>query len=575
MSDDLRQQPPTVLSERYHLIEQIGSGGNAVVYRAEDSVLGREVAIKILAPNQLLGSSASERFLREARAVARLSHPNIMAVYDVNREGRWHFLVLEYIAGQDLKQVLVSHGGKLETDDALNIIRSVLDALGYAHHQGVIHRDIKPQNILLSKSGVVKVADFGLARVRDDVQLTQEGMVLGTMAYMAPEMMMGERADERSDLYAVGAVLYELLTGTPPYMADMATALISQVLNAPIPSVVQANPRVPARFQLVFERFLAKSPDERFSSAEDVLTLLNEYESSDETDETSFDIADTSEFAIVTAVEDTASAIEAERRRLSALLEQSVVSSLDLLLRQANIYEQTLGQNMEARTVASVMASLARQSIQQLHDLRANLYPTSLQSLGLEPSLETLVSQYQRTHGVTIRLWVERMQNRLSATIEIGLFRLLQTAIERAVNHGQATRITLKVAQNEDRVQVEFTDNGLLTSGLDSLTFGRERIRQLGGQVDMQLNPDGGLSLNVEIRLIAPIDLTPREIEVLRLMVEGLSNKQIAHALSISPRTINFHLDNIYSKMGVHSRTEAAIYALRNGLVTRTPRHPT
>jgi len=186
--------PPPRLKGRYYLIKRLSEGSMGIVYRAHDGTLDRDVAIKFPLPERVAGGEASARFLREARAVARLSHPHIMTFYDVSREGGWHYLVLEYIPGQDLHALMVERGGPLPVHEALRAIRGALSALAYAHAQGIVHRDVKPENIMVTPDGQVKVTDFGLALARGDVRLTQEGMIVGTILYLAPEVITGAPA---------------------------------------------------------------------------------------------------------------------------------------------------------------------------------------------------------------------------------------------------------------------------------------------------------------------------------------------------------------------------------------------
>jgi len=538
-----------------------------VVYCAHDETLNRDVAIKFLSPERILGGEASARFLREARAVARLSHPNIVTLHDVGREGPWHYLVLEYIPGRDLHALMVERGGPLPVGEALYAIRGALEALAYAHAKGIIHRDVKPENIMLTPDGQVKVTDFGLALARGDVRLTQEGMIVGTLLYLAPETISGKPGDHRADLYALGAVSYELLTGQPPFTSEDSLALISQILHAPVTPPSSLGMRVPPQVERVVVKLLAKDPADRYGSAEEVLAALPLPESA----ETAPRLAH--EPLIHAALEDT-KAVEAERRRLAELLRRSLVEPLNLLLSQANVYEQTLGANPTARVAVSVLASLARQVLQQVLDLEANLHPSILETAGLEPALEGLASQAMRAHGLQIRLALERMPERLPPEVELALFRAAQDALERTVRHAHASQVTMRLEYRDARLVLQLSDNGVGTAGGETLRAARQRIEQLGGTFDTSLGPHGGLELKVGFTVGAQVELTPREMEVIQLLAEGLSNKEIAEVLFISPRTVNFHLDNIYSKLGVSSRTEAAIYALRHGWVRRPATHP-
>jgi len=274
------------------------------------------------------------------------------------------------------------------------------------------------------------------------------------------------------------------------------------------------------------------------------------------------------------AAESSAAAVEAERRRLAESLESSVIEPLNLLLSQANVYEQALGANLTARTAVSVLTSLARQALQQARDLQANLYPSVLETLGLEPALETLAGQVTRAYGLQVTLTLERLPSRLPALLELALFRAAQDAVHRIVRHAHASQVIIRLERRDKQLRLCISDNGTTTIGKETLHAACQRIEQLGGSVETDASSYGGLELTVSFALEPPVQLSPREIEVLRLLSEGLSNKEIAQQLSLSPRTVNFHLDHIYSKLGVSSRTEAVIHALRHGWGRRSGSQP-
>lgn len=256
---------------------------------------------------------------------------------------------------------------------------------------------------------------------------------------------------------------------------------------------------------------------------------------------------------------------EAERRRLADLLQRDLLGSLGLLLAQAHAYEQSLGAHPPARLALAVLSSLARQALQQARDLADSLRPIVLDELGLEPALDALASLARRAYGLQVTLAAERLRDRPPRQVELALFRLAQDALERAAG-ARAGRLIMRLEQQSERLALTLTDDGVADQGLAALLPASRRFAQLGGAVELGGAPHGGLQLVASIAM-APPGLTPRELAVLRLLARGLSNKAIAAELGRSPRTVNFHLDNLYSKLGVASRTEALLAALRLGLV--------
>jgi serine/threonine-protein kinase len=259
----------SVLGGRYRLEARIGSGGMAEVYRGFDTVLDRTVAIKILLPQFARDASFVERFRREAQAAARLNHPNIVGIYDSGSDGETQFIVMEFIEGRTLADFL-SAGGHFTPLHAAEVSEKVCDALAYAHIAGVIHRDIKPANIMVTRKGVVKVMDFGIARIVAGPETApQTSAVLGTAAYISPEQVQGQPVDGRSDIYSLGAVLYETLTGRPPFTGGSPVAVAyKQVNESPIPPS-QVKAEVPPRLDAVVMRSLAKNAANRYQTADE------------------------------------------------------------------------------------------------------------------------------------------------------------------------------------------------------------------------------------------------------------------------------------------------------------------
>ncbi len=606
MKPQSTHDPPDEIAGRYTLKQHLGDGGFAHVYRAYDSLLDRDVAIKFLMPERV-SAQDSTRFLREARAVARLSHPNIVLIYDMGQQDKWHYLVLEYVHGITLHEYRIQNDGILPLDEAVSTVRDVLNGLSYAHQSGLVHRDIKPENIMLTHDGQVKVMDFGLALRASDVRITASDAFVGSVLYLAPEVVDGGTIDARTDLYSVGAMLYELLTGEPPFDGDTTLSVITRLLTMPVSSPRLISPHIPEQLEAIILKLLEKEPDQRYASAQELLQALptaselveataemmrrtisqrlshsllerivrsssSEHQRPDMDDEGLLSENPTSSLAqellVFAAQEDTLEALEAERRRVALHIQETIINHINLILSQANAYEASIAGNPQAQMAVSVLATLIRQLLQQTLDLEASLHPVLLESLGLEPALESLVGQQIRTSGMNITLAVQRMRERLPGQIELALYRTTQDVIDRAVRKANASQMVIQLEKADDHVVFIIEDDGLPPDP-NVLRNSRQRIEGLGGGVTLKTGKYGGLQLVVRFALEAPVQLTEREIEVIQYLTEGLTNKEIAALLQISPRTIKFHLDNIYSKLNVNSRTEAAIYALRQGWVRR------
>ena len=262
--------PHTLIDDRYTLGNPLGSGGMAEVYLAHDEVLGRDVALKILKDQYAENDEFVERFRREARSVAALNHPNIVSVYDRgSSEDGTYYIVMEYVPGGTLKEHVLREG-PLDPSAAAKLGSQVAQALEAAHEKGVIHRDVKPQNVLLTDSGDAKVTDFGIARAVNATTTSRSNLILGTAGYMSPEQAKGEPVGPQSDLYSLGVVLYEMLTGERPYSAEDPVALAMKHVNEPPPSPREANPEVPEALDALTTKLLAKKPEDRYASAADL-----------------------------------------------------------------------------------------------------------------------------------------------------------------------------------------------------------------------------------------------------------------------------------------------------------------
>ena len=270
---------PTVFNGRYELHRRLGRGGMAEVFLARDQLLDRPVAVKVLFPEFATDPAFVERFRREATAAANLNHPNIVGVYDWGEADGTYFIVMEYVDGRTLSEILRAEG-PLHPDRVADVGADVAAALGFAHRNGVVHRDVKPGNVLVTAAGQVKVADFGIARAitaNADENLTQVGTVMGTATYFSPEQARGDAVDPRSDIYSLGCVLYELLVAARRSAATRPVAIAyKHVQESPVPPR-QLNPELPAAIEAIVLKCLAKNPANRYPSAEDLRADLRRF----------------------------------------------------------------------------------------------------------------------------------------------------------------------------------------------------------------------------------------------------------------------------------------------------------
>lgn len=262
---------------RYEVVAELGKGAMGTVYRARDPMLNRTVAIKTI--NMDLDRDEVEdyeaRFYQEARAAGGLNHPNIVTIYDIGKSGTVAYMAMELLAGKELRSIM-AQGKALRVGQAIDITAQAAEGLGYAHDHDVVHRDIKPANLMIVSDGLVKITDFGIARMRSAEVRTQTGVVLGSPRYMSPEQVVGKRAEPRSDIFSLGVILYEMVTGKPPFAGDDVSAIMFQILNFVPPPPSSVNLDAPEMLDFIVAKALAKSPGDRYASAREMASDLRE-----------------------------------------------------------------------------------------------------------------------------------------------------------------------------------------------------------------------------------------------------------------------------------------------------------
>lgn len=270
-------------NRRYRLLAQQGSGGMAVIYRAVDEMLGRTVAIKVMRPSLTNDPQFIQRFQNEARSIANMSHPNIVTVYDVGNDGSMYFIVMEFVEGQDLKKVIKTQGA-LSVERTLNLAIQICAGIGFAHRSNFVHADIKPQNVLLTRDDVVKITDFGIAQALSDSQQLfppgrqeRQSVVWGSPHYFAPEQAKGERPTPASDVYAIGIVIFEMLTGRLPFTGSNQQELAMAHIRERVPLVTEYNPSVPENLARIVQKVMSKEPTSRYRTADQLGHILISY----------------------------------------------------------------------------------------------------------------------------------------------------------------------------------------------------------------------------------------------------------------------------------------------------------
>ncbi|MEG1900606.1 MAG: Stk1 family PASTA domain-containing Ser/Thr kinase [Bacilli bacterium] len=296
------------ISDRYEIIGNIGEGGMANVFLAHDIILDRDVAIKVLRGDLSNDEKFVRRFQREALSASSLSHPNIVEMYDVGEDSGNYYIVMEYVDGKTLKQ-LIKRRGALTISEAIDIMLQITDGISHAHDSYIIHRDLKPQNIMIKEDGLIKITDFGIAMALNSAQLTQTNSVMGSVHYLPPEQASGKGSTIKSDIYSMGIVFYELLTGVLPFKGDNAVEIALKHMKDPLPSIRLQNPKIPQSIENIILKASAKNPKNRYASVKDMrsdlLTCLNDEKSNEPVVEYKYEETDSDDTKIIPIIKKT------------------------------------------------------------------------------------------------------------------------------------------------------------------------------------------------------------------------------------------------------------------------------
>jgi len=486
---------------RYEVIRHLGEGSTATVYLAKDTRLGREVALKILLPH--VQESARKRFFQEAQAAAQLNHPNIMALFDTDQDHGSHFLVVEYVEGESLANFVPS-----DVDKVVDLGAQIARALHYAHEHGVIHRDIKPANIQVTPEGQVKIMDLGLALPREAKRVTAHGMVIGTPAYLSPEQAQGLNLDRRTDIYSLGIVLFEMITGELPFNADDIGALLLQQVKQPPPKPSSLNPNIPTALENIILRSLEKKPDRRYQTAEAMAAALD-------------------------AVVDVPGTPAGEQRRTATVAFRNRTIRV-MLADDHNVLRKTLTSFLEQRDDIVVVgeAENGEAALQQAVALLPDVLILDLNMPGMS-GLEVLPKIKQEAPSVKVLVLTGREED---------------WYIVKALSAG-ANGYLMKSGDEQE-----------LIDGIEKVMLGQ---LVLGVGVPERM-VDGMIGKRAE----AGASLTESERQVLLYVAAGYENDEISRKISMPLPTLIETLAQSMNKLKAKDRHAAALKALREGFIS-------
>jgi DNA-binding NarL/FixJ family response regulator len=502
-----------VIGKRYEIGKVIGSGTTGMVYLGRDIQTGQSVAIKELHKDILTGSpELVERFRREGEALQRLAHPNIVKIYMMIEENDHHFMIMEYVPGGSLAGLL-QKTGQLPVSQTVDIGLELADALARAHHMGILHRDIKPANILLSEDGTPRLTDFGLARLDNSPSITSSGSLIGTPYYLSPEACYQQDIDERTDIWAFGVVLFEMLTGRRPFTGETVFDVTYAIKNQSVPEKALQGGGIPQQLSALVLMMLRKDRAARLGSARQV---------------------------------------GAELEKIQALINSSDHRNFPAESNKGSTRPDTI------RILIVDDHAVVRQGLRTFIDLQEDMTVVGEGADGIEG-----VDMAKRLQPDIILM--DLVMPRLNGA----------EATQKILTDNPATKILILTSFGEDKMVFPAIRNGAQGYLLKDIQP-NDLVKAIRSayQGNVQLHPDIAKKLMASVaqksheppEINDGAQLTDRELEVIKYIARGLSNREIATEMVISEKTVKTHVSNILGKLGVDDRTQAAIWAVKNGM---------
>ncbi len=507
-----------MIASRYQIIRQIGQGGMADVFLANDTLLNREVAIKVLRGDLSNDAVSLLRFQREAQAASRLNHPNIVEIYDVGNDGDKQFIVMEYVKGKTLKQ-LISSRGALYKEEAVSIMIQLTSAINEAHINGIIHRDIKPQNVLVKDDGTVKMSDFGIALAQDAIQLTQTDSVVGSVHYLAPELARGEKATYQSDIYALGIVFYELLVGDVPHHADAPVQVALKHMREDIESILKFNPSLPQTLDNIVSKATVKNTAHRYLNTDDLLKDLKTCLDSNRANEKKieFDVLNDNETILIERISKVDPKKDKKSRGYSSsigvgLIAIAIIAMIVIFMLMSGTLDGVNKTVIPDITGLSVSDAV---SLLEEHDLEVDSRYTYVltddieegELVGVSPEIGTEVEK-----GYVVEL-----------TVSSGMYFVVDNYVGKNIDD-----VEKLLADERIRIRIEYEQSDIMEAG----EIIRQEIQAPGTKLDPNRLVEIKFVVSAETEFVIPLNIVGMNVEEAKRVLEELGGEVALYPMS-------------------------------------------